>query len=641
MTLFKQIALMIASMFLILFLIIVLTDLSRTGNFQQGQLRTTAKDMATTLGIAISNLPSEADPAALEVLFNAVFDSGHYTSIKLTGVDGLTIHQKAQKLDIEGVPDWFIRMVSLEPALGSTVVMKGWTQLGELKLEVHPGFAYTNIYQALVSALRWFSLLFFLSMFVLWLVLRHLLQPLQRVKEQADAIHSNRFVQLSKMPATTELKRVVEAMNLMVSKVQSIFDEQEKTLSNYQKLLYQDKMTELGNRHYLLDRLQQSTTADTGQTRCMAIIKIQNFNLLRDQRGYEASDNLVKILADLLRLPHANLEAECASRFNEDEFAFLSAADYSDVVDYMQAFFSQVKTLLLDSPDLEDVKLLAGICTLESDEETGDVLSGLDYCLSLAENRGPFSIEQRSPNNLDLPQGKQQWRNWLEAVLENRQLFLVGQFAFNSDQVPQQRELFVRARNQQGEILTAAAFMPMASSLDMAHEIDKEVFRLVLSKQNLGREIPLALNLSAAFFEKAETQAEIAQLLAECEQNGSRLCLEASHNILNQHPIMCAQLSARVRRHRHLFGIDNFDLTQSIQLLLSGQFDYVKINAKTLQAMNRSDIPASFQALRTLTETVAVEVIAVGVDSQQMCDELRGLGIDILQGNFLGSPEVV
>ena len=76
-------------------------------------------------------------------------------------------------------------------------------------------------------------------------------------------------------------------------------------------------------------------------------------------------------------------------------------------------------------------------------------------------------------------------------------------------------------------------------------------------------------------------------------------------------------------------------------MLLSGQFDYVKINAKTLQAMNRSDIPASIQALRTLTETVAVEVIAVGVDSQQMCDELRGLGIDILQGNFLDSPEVV
>jgi predicted ArsR family transcriptional regulator len=93
MTLFKQIALLVSTVFLVLLLIIVMNDLSRTGSFQQGQLRTTAQDMATTLGIAISNLPEGDDQATLEVLFNAVFDSGYYTRIELIGVDGQTIHQ--------------------------------------------------------------------------------------------------------------------------------------------------------------------------------------------------------------------------------------------------------------------------------------------------------------------------------------------------------------------------------------------------------------------------------------------------------------------------------------------------------------------------------------------------------------------
>ncbi|NIO39279.1 MAG: hypothetical protein GTO41_03185, partial [Burkholderiales bacterium] len=57
---------------MLLLMIIVLTDLRRTGDFQQGQLQTTAQDMATTLGIAISTLPDGNDPATLEVLFNAV-----------------------------------------------------------------------------------------------------------------------------------------------------------------------------------------------------------------------------------------------------------------------------------------------------------------------------------------------------------------------------------------------------------------------------------------------------------------------------------------------------------------------------------------------------------------------------------------
>ncbi len=641
MTLFKQIALLVSTVFLILLLIIVMSDLSRTGNFQQGQLRTTAQDMATTLGIAISNLPEGGDQATLEVLFNAVFDSGYYTRIELVGVDGQVIHQKSQALDLEAVPDWFIGLVPLESASGSTQVMKGWTQLGQLNLEVHPGFAYSSMYQSLVSALLWFALLFVISMVVLWLVLRYVLAPLQRVKEQADAIHNNQFVQQKKMPATLELKRVVEAMNLMVSKVQGIFDDQEKTLGRYQQLLYHDKLTGLGNRRYLLDQLQQSMSEESGLHGCMAIIKIVDFDQLRDRHGYEVSDNLIRILADMLRQRHAGQEAERVSRFNEDEFAFLSATEESEVNAYIRELFDNFQQLIQRETDLAGVQLLAGICDLEAGGEIGNILSGIDYCLSQANTRGPFSIERQLSTNLELPQGKMQWRGWLESVLESRQLFLVGQLAISNDRLPMQRELFIRARNQQGQVVPASAFMPMASSLGMALDIDREVFRLVASNEELDRSIPLALNLSASFFELAEGQEEFEQLLDNCAQNGTRLCIEASHHVLNQHPLMCSKISDRVRRHQHQFGIDNLDLGQSLQLLQSGQFDYVKINAITLHEMSRNDMAAGFQALRTITDTLDIRIIAVAVDSQNVCDELKSLGIDTMQGNFLGSPEAI
>ena len=641
MTLFKQIALLVSTVFLILLLIIVMSDLSRTGNFQQGQLRTTAQDMATTLGIAISNLPEGDDQATLEVLFNAVFDSGYYTRIELVGVDGQTIHQKSQELDVEGVPDWFIGLVPLESVSGSTQVMKGWTQLGQLNLEVHPGFAYSSMYQALVSALRWFALLFVVSMIVLWLVLRYVLQPLQRVKEQADAIHKNQFVQQQKIPATVELKRVVEAMNLMVSKVQGIFDDQEKTLGRYQQLLYHDKLTGLGNRRYLLDQIKQSMSEESGLHGCMAIIKIADFDQFRDHHGYEVSDNLVRILADMLRQAHAGLEAERISRFNEDEFAFLSTADESEVSGFVRELFDNFQQLIQSEADLAEVQLLAGICDLEAGGEIGNILSGIDYCLSQANTRGPFSIERQLSTNLELPQGKMQWRSWLESMLETKQLFLVGQLAISNNRLPMQRELFIRARNQQGQIVPASAFMPMASSLGMALDIDREVFRLVATNEELDRNIPLALNLSAAFFELAEAQEEFDQLLAGCAQSGTRLCIEASHHVLNQHPIMCSKISDRVRRNQHQFGIDNLDLGQSLQLLQSGQFDYVKINAITLHEMSRNDMSAGFQALRTITDTLDIRIIAVAVDSQAVCDELKALGIDTMQGNFLGSPEAI
>lgn len=641
MSLFKQIALLISTVFLVLLLIIVLNNLTRTSSFQQGQLQTTAQDMATTLGIAISNLPDGGDKTTLEVLFNAVFDSGYYTQIELVAVDGQSIHQKSQEFDVAGVPDWFVRLVPLEPARGTTQVMKGWTQLGQLNLVIHPGFAYSNMYQALMSALRWFSLLFVVSMILLWLVLRYLLAPLQQVKAQADAICINKFVLQKKIPSTIELKSVVEAMNLMVSKVQSIFDNQEQTLSQYQQLLYRDKLTNLGNRRYLLDQLQQSMAEETSVHGCMAIIKIVDFEQLRDHHGYEVSDNLIRILADLLRQTHVEHDAERISRFNEDEFAFLSATDESAVTGYIRVLFDLFQKLVQKEPHLGEVKLLAGICDLQVGGEAGNILSTIDYCLSQANTHGPFSIERQLSDSLDLPQGKMQWRGWLESVLQKKQLFLVGQLALGNDGSLIQRELFIRARNQQDQIVPASAFMPMASSLGMALDIDREVFRLVTSNQDINRKTPLAINLSAAFFELAEAQEEFDQLLSDCKQTDTRLCIEASHHVLNQHPIMLSKVSERVRRNQHQFGIDNLDLGQSLQLLQSGQFDYVKINAKTLYEMNRDDVPAGYQALRTITDTLDIRIIAVAVDSQKVFDELKSLGIDIMQGNFLDSPTAI
>lgn len=641
MTLFKQIALLVSTVFVLLVVIIVLNDVSRTGNFLQGQLQTTAQDMATTLGVAINNLPAGDDEATLEVLFNAVFDSGYYSRIELVGVDGQLVHQKSQKLTVDGVPDWFLQWAPLSSAQGSTQVMRGWSQLGQLNLSLHPGFAYSSLYNTLISTLTWFSFIFIALLSLLWIVLQFILQPLQRVKEQADAISSNKFVQQKKIPATIELKRVVEAMNLMVSKVQSIFDDQEKTLSNYQQLLYRDKLTNLGNRRYLLDQLQQSMSEESAIHGCMAIIKIVDFEQIRDHHGYQVSDNLIKILSDLLQQQHAGHEAERLSRFTEDEFAFLFGAGESTVDDFIHAVFEQFQVLSRNDASLVDTQLIAGICALETGQEIGSVLSSVDYCLSQASTRGPYSIEHKLSTNLNLPQGKMQWRSWLESVLASKQLFLAGQLAIDNQDNAVQRELFIRARNQQNQIVPASAFMPMASSLGMSLDIDKEVFNLVAENNNLDREVPLALNLSAAFFELVDAQEEFNQLLVDSGQTNTQLCIEASHHVLLQHPLMCTNISDRVRRHGHQFGIDNLDLGQSLQLLQTAQFDYVKINATALHEMSRNELPAGYQALRTITDTLDIRIIAVGVDSQSVFDELQSLGVEVMQGNFLNSPEPI
>ena len=638
MTLFKQIALLVSLVMLLLASIIVINDFRRAGEFMQGQLQTTAQDMATTLGIAISNMQAAEDKATLEVMFNAVFDSGYYSSIKLISVDGTVIHQKSQQITIEGVPGWFLKLVSLSPAQGTTQVMKGWNQLGQLKLSLHPGYAYSGLYKSLTSTLKWFSVLFVVAISVLWLLLHYLLLPLKLVKEQADAIHRNHFVQQKKLPATVELKRVVEAMNRMIAKVQGVFNDLENSLARYHRLLYHDKLTGLGNRRYMLDHLQQSLAEESSFHGCLGIIKLVNFELVRERHGYQLTDELVKKMADLISQTNAGQTVEKTARLSDDEFSFLLAVDESTVNDFINSLYQQFK----EAPQLDEIHnelyLVAGVSALETGQSIGELLSDIDYCMNQAVSGGPYTIQQKVSSNLTLPHGKMQWRAWLEVVLHDQSLFLVGQPILDGNKVIVQRELFIRTRNEKNQVIPASAFMPMASSLGMALEIDKAVFKLVNEIKESNSQIPLALNLSATFFELADAQEEFDQLLIRSRDKGNQLCIEASHHVLIQHPVMCAQVSDRVKRYGHQFGIDNLDLAQSLQILQSAQFDYVKVNAKTLCDLSTIDQPVGYQALKTITDTLDLKIIAVGVDSQALFDQLQTLGIDAMQGNFLNEP---
>ena len=639
MTLFKQIAILVTLLYFVLASIIVANDFKSVGVFMQGQMETTAQDMATTLGISISNHPSGDEPSTLEVLFNSVFDSGYFTSIELISVEGEVIHKKTQSISIDGVPEWFVNLVSLKAATGSTQVIKGWSQLGRLNLTIHPGYAYSSLYQTLVSTVKWFIGFFVVAIILLWLLLHYLLLPLKLVRNQADSIHNNKFVLQDNIPVTLELRSVVVAMNRMVSKIQSVFNEQEKTLNDYQNLLYVDQFTGIGNRRFMIDLIKNSMSEGSSFHGCLGIIKLVNFDALKEKQGFKATDAVLNLLVSNIQLKHNNLFADKVARLSDDEFAILLSADDDSLMDFVQSVFNLFK----QQGDLnaygDGFYMVAGVSSLDSKSNVGDLLANVDYCLTMADDGGPYSVKNNVSTYFDLPQGKMQWRAWLNDAIETDKLFLVGQKAMDLDNKAMQKEIFVRLKNEQNQILPASAFMPMATGLGMSFEIDKAVLSLAKNLKQDVDKVPIALNLSAAFFDLPSASEVLDDLLLDSKKNDSSYCFEASHHVLQQHVEMCGNISDKVRALGHQFGLDNLDFSQSLQILQTTRFDYVKISAQTLCDMNKNKSNSAYQALKTITDTLDIDMIAVGVDSQDIYDHIQQLGIGLMQGNFLSSAE--
>jgi len=639
MTLFKQVALVVSLVFLLIVVTTTVGDFRRSGSFLEGQLQTSAQDMATTLGIAISSSSSLNDVAAYETLFNAVFDSGYYSSIELIAPDGEMIHKKVRIVEIQGVPDWFISLVPLWPATGTSQVMQGWVPLGTLKLTLHPGYVYASLYKNLEASLFWFAILFLSGMSMLWLLLHYLLKPLSQVKEQANAIHQNKFVQQSSIPRTIELRAVVEAMNGMVDKVHVVFDDQQKTLSRYQKLLYEDDLTGLGNRQYFMSQLERAQSEAASFHGNMAVIRINGLNSVRDNLGYEKSDALVKILADILQTDSACHANESCARLADEEFALLIPAGSVAVLEYLESIFDRFKSDINALDVSEDVSLVSGVSSLNVGRSVGETLAESDFALTQADSSGAYSIKEKLSTDILLPQGKIQWRSWLEDCLSNKALFLVKQNVLDMDGEKIQQEIFVRLRNENGQVVPAGMFMPMANALGLGENIDREIFNLIKSLSPKNSDAPLALNLAESVFTHADALFEFNQLLQFFKISSTKLCVEASHAIIERYPVMCAEVAESVRDAGHIFGIDNLNLGRSLQTLQSVRPGYVKVNARTLHDMTMVDAPAGFQALRTLTKAMDIRIIAVGVDSQELYDHLRELGVSTMQGNLLGTTE--
>ncbi len=640
MTLFRQIALVVTTGVLVLLMLISSDNFRRTSNFLESQMQVSAQDVATTLGIAITSTGTGNDIPALETFFNAMFDSGYYSQIRLVGLDGNVVHEKVRSLSIENIPDWFVELVPLSPATGKAQIRQGWVNFGTLEVTLHPGLAYAELYSNVKNSLPWFALLFVVILAVLWFDLHVMLRPLKKIKEQADAIHENRFVRQDTMPKTIELRRVVEAMNHMIDKVQQIFKEQEESLSRYQRELFTDDLTGLPNRKYVLPELRRCLSEESTFDGSLLIFKMQALEELREKKGYAQADAAIKTLARVLAEGGGVQADQIIGRMGDDEFAVIAPLNEEQALASANRVFELFHAEF--GGDADATQLVAGSVPVRSGLNVGAVLADGDMALTQALTAGAGEYRRASSTHLSLPQGKMQWREWFRDKLENDGFYLVGQAVYDLNKQVMQREVFIRVDDESGEVIPAGVFMPMAQVLGYDLAIDRTVFGL-LTKLSVGQtEQPeYAINLSLSFFQRADALGEFEVLLSHLQDSELKLSVEASHNVLLSYPDMCAQIAATVKAAGHRFGIDHLDLNRSLAPLQSMQPNYVKINARILEELSQSTSSGAYQALRTLTATMDIQLYAVGVDATELAEHLKAIGVDGMQGHLLGKPEVL
>ncbi|MGV3653647.1 MAG: bifunctional diguanylate cyclase/phosphodiesterase [Noviherbaspirillum sp.] len=649
MTLRRQLAAVIVGLFVLLFAGTMAITVNDTRDYLNAQLRTITQDTATSLGLSLSPALAAGDMAVVESMVNAVFDSGYYRRVAITGIDGKVLLERQPPSRIEGVPDWFRRLLPLETPRGEALVMAGWQQAGTVAVSANPGQAYLTLWRHGINAFWWFLGMMGVTG-VLGTALLHLvLRPLRRVEQQALAICGRDYQVQETLPRTPELRRVVAAMNLMSGKIRDMFEEQGRTIERMRAEGYRDALTGLANRRDFDMRLAQmiESSEEVGPG-ALLFIELKDIKGLNARRGYQAGDEALREVAraivDACRQQGGE---ECfTARLAGGSFAVITTGAADEALLLGRNIAAALAGLHARGQyDSEEV-CHVGIAPYRG-HDAAAFLADADMALRAAQGAGPNAVYMQEGDATGaraiLPASG--WGALLREAIAQRRFELHAQPVLAADH-PEilQYETFLRIPDGEGRLVAAGVFLPMARRAGLEGEIDRMVVSEVLARIASGRvgEAVMAVNLAPSSVQDPAFSEWLCAALSANPAAAARVAFEVAEYGVQHHLESLRALAQRVRALGATFGIDRFGRGfSSYAYLATLPIDYLKIDGGFVRGIGASqDNRFLVDSIVKIAHGLDLRVVAESVETEEEWTVLAELGVDGVQGYGVGTGEL-
>lgn len=647
MTLSRQLITLIVALFIIGLLGTLAISLNNTRHFLITQLESHAQDTATSLGLSLSPPMAGNDIPTMNSMVDAIFDRGYYQEITIRRIDGSILIERSNPLRIEGVPAWFVENIPLTTPEGEALVMSGWRQAATVLVHSHPGYAYAELWRIGMDTLWWFGATALGTLALGLLMLRMVLRPLRAVEAQAEAICARDYRLQAKLPRTRELRRMVEAMNRMSSKVKLMFDEQAQSSERLREQAYKDPVTGLGNRRYFDTQLRHLlvTPEEFGQG-AVLLVQLNDFKGFNDRHGYQAGDDLLRRSATLISACCAPGKACSITRLGGADFAVIAAQTTAGEAELLGEAISQAMQQLHASSQTDAVTPAhVGIALARPAQSVTELLAAADMALRAAQGGTTpwFRYDSSALEPADV-HGAADWHGILRNALDIDGIVLYAQPVLAVDDAARvlHREVLMRLPTASGTLLSAGLFIPIAERLGLARSLDKLMLTQVIAHLGAHAAEPLsyAVNLTAGAI--GET-GFVDWLCAQLEQHAPiahRLILELPEYGVLADVAALRRFTERVARYGARCSIDHFGRGfASFGYLSTIKAHSIKIDGSFIHAIEADQDKRFFvQALIKTARSIDIEIIAESVEHQAEWDTLREMGVDGVQGYLPGAP---
>ncbi len=648
MTLSRQLAILISLLFVLVFAGTLYISVHNTRQYLAEQLQSHAQDTATSLGLSLVPPLAEGDVPLAETMVNAIFDAGYYKEIHVEDPTGGKLVERNLDVQIERVPDWFVRMITLEAPQAMSEVTTGWRYAGKVLVTSHPGYAYRELWARAAQTFWWFLGALAAAVVLLIAVLRFALAPLRQVESQAVAISEREFPILEKLPYTRELRRVVTAMNRMSQKVKRMLGDQTALTERLREQANQDPVTGLGNRRNFDARLHHLVeSGEQFMSGAIYLMELYQFKAYNDRCGYEAGDELLRQSGIIVRRVFGDGERNVVARLGGASFGIIARnvtpEEARDLADRLTRELAQ----LHDQGFGEKLNLgHVGCAYYRGGRAPSELLAEADMALRAADRQGANAFHMYEPQDLSATEihGSQQWSQILRDVIRRRDVVLHFQptVACDSRSVLHY-EVLARIAGD-GEVpVSAGVFMPMAERHGLTQDLDRVIVEAVIASVAGAKpeNVKFAVNLSPESIHDAGFIDWLCQALRTNSDVARRLIFEAPEYGATADLAGLRSCIDQVRQTGAQFALDHFGAGfTSFGYLRDLKLDYIKIDGSYIRGLPANKDNQFFvNALADIAHGLDIQVVAESVETPDEWGLLAALHIDAAQGFHLGRPQ--
>jgi diguanylate cyclase (GGDEF)-like protein len=597
----------------------------------QERLYQDAKNTASSLSLSLGT--ANGDIATISTMINANFDSGNYTYISLLDVDNNVIYERKAEEEQMNVPQWFINTLKINAPIAVANVSASWSQVGILKVQSDVSYAYTELYSIFKNLVISFVILAFITLLILNILLIKVLQPLKLAQQQAEAITQNKFILQNNIPRTKELKDVVLAMNQMVIKVKAMLEKANEELKYQKQLEYIDKVTGLKNRKYFINKLpeylKQDAEVQGGANILIALNGITKANQILGRKGV---DKLFKNIAQVLIEHTATYINAIVVRMNGTEFAIF-VPDYTQdtALRLAKNIKTQTSKLIQTSGlDTNAVCLSIGIYVYNHKQTIEELLSYSDNALAQAKFNNEIHVE-KSETVIEV-MGKESWKNIIATAIKTNNIRCTpcNVIDTTTNEVIY-KVLTLTLYVNETTSYSYGQFMALAHQLGLSRQIYDNVLYLLFSNPNANlTKTSSSIRLSYEYLKFPDTYDKMEKLFkAYAHTLPFKLTIGMPDKFVNKNTEQVKEYKKLFERYNIDMGIFEFIGESSDYIYLQDlRPAYIKGQPHYFISQNRHTIAA----LKRITDTLNIALIATGVSRIKEVKRLQEKGIYIVQG---------